>query len=215
MILSIKNAIPTSGAGVADRIARRSLAKREEGYADEVRRLLDAALAVMRRFWTEARPRVADVVAAAGLSNDAFYRHFPSKDALVTALLDDGAERLCSYLAHQLAKERSPEAKVGRWVEGVLAQADQEIAATTLAVLWNGGSVGTGSAAGRHFASAPLAALLHESFTALGSTTPELDASLVAHATLGKLADCLWQRVQPSRAEIDRVTAFCLGAVTR
>jgi len=213
MILTIKNAIPGSEGGVADRIARRSLAKREEEYAHEVRRLLDAALEVMRRCGTESRPRVADVVAAAGLSNDAFYRHFPSKDALVTALLDDGADRLCGYLAHQLAKERSPEAKVRRWVEGVLAQADQQIAATTLAVLWNGGSLGTGLAAGRHFASAPLAALLHEPFAALGSPTPELDASLAAHATLGKLADCLWQRVQPSRAEIDRVTAFCLGAV--
>ena len=138
-------------------------------------------------------------MAAAGLSNEAFYRHFQSKDALVTALLEDGRERLRSYLAHQLAKEATPERQVRRWVEGVLAQAHGDIAATTLAVLWNGGSVGGGLAAGRHFASAPLASLLHEPFAALGSEAPEFDAALAAHATLGKLSDCLWQGVEPAR----------------
>ena len=128
---------------------------------------------------------MADIVAEAGLSNDAFYRHFRSKDALVTAILEDGGERLHSYLAHQLAKEPTPEGQVRRWVEGVLAQADEDIAATTLAVLWNASALGGGPAAGRHFASAPLASLLHEPFAALGSTAPELDAALAAHATLG------------------------------
>ena len=149
---------------------RRTLAKREDQYASEVRRLLDAALEVIRRCGTSSRPRVADIVAEAGLSNEAFYRHFRSKDALVTAILEDGGERLRSYLDHQLAKESTPEGQVWRWVRGVLAQADKEIAATTLAVLWNASALGGGPAAGRHFASAPLSSLLHEPFAALGST---------------------------------------------
>ncbi|HTU38344.1 MAG TPA: TetR/AcrR family transcriptional regulator [Acidimicrobiales bacterium] len=218
MILAIENAIPASDAaptGVAERIVRRSLAKREGEYANEVRRLLDAALEVMQRCGTASRPRVADIVAAAGLSNDAFYRHFKSKDDLVTALLDDGGERLRSYLEHQLAKETSPEDQVGRWVEGVLAQAVGDVAATTLAVMWNGGSAAAGLAAGRHFASAPVATLLHKPFAALGSVAPELDARLAAHATFGLLSDLLWEGAEPARAEVDRVTAFCLHAVTR
>jgi AcrR family transcriptional regulator len=89
---------------VAARIARRALAKRGADYESEVRRLLDAALEVMRQGGTTSRARVADIVAAAGLSNDAFYRHFPSKDALVAALLEDGAERLASYVAHQMGQ---------------------------------------------------------------------------------------------------------------
>lgn len=215
MILPIKNAIPSPEAGVADRIVRRSLAKRESEYADEVRRLLDAALEVMHTYGTSARPRVADIVAAAGLSNDAFYRHFRSKDDLVNALLEDGAERLRGYLAHQMAKGRTPESQVRRWVEGVLGQADGDVAATTLSVLWNGSGVGGGLAAGRHFASAPLASLLHEPFAALGSESPEQDASLAAHATLGLLSDCLWRQAEPTRAEVDHVTEFCLRAVGR
>ena len=171
MILTIKNAIPTSPPeDVAGRIVRRTLAKREDQYASEVRRLLDAALEVIRRCGTSSRPRVADIVAEAGLSNEAFYRHFRSKDALVTAILEDGGERLQSYLAYQLAKESTPEGQVRRWVRGVLAQADKDIAATTLAVLWNASALGGGPAAGRHFASAPVSSLLHEPFAALGSS---------------------------------------------
>ena len=214
------NAIPDSPndistSGVAARIARRSLEQRGAHYAGEVRRLLDAALAVMRAAGTTARPRVADIVAAAGVSNDVFYRHFPSKDALVAALLEDGTERLQSYLAHQMAKEPTPEGKVRRWVEGVLAQAaDEEIAATTLAVLWNGGSVGEGLPSGRPSASGPLAALLREPFAELGSSDPGLDASLAAHAVVGTLSDHLWDRARPSPATIDHVAGVCLALAT-
>jgi AcrR family transcriptional regulator len=226
MILAIKNAIPESetgaaGAaenavgGVADRIVRRSLAKREGEYAGEVRRLLDAALEVMQRRGTASRPRVADIVGAAGLSNDAFYRHFRSKDDLVNALLEDGAERLRGYLDHQMAKARTPEGQVRRWVEGVLGQADGDVATATLAVLWNGSSADGGLAAGRHFAAAPLAQLLHEPFAALGSDAPDLDAALAAHATLGLLSDCLWRGAPVGRAETDHVVDFCLRAVSR
>jgi AcrR family transcriptional regulator len=214
MILPIKNAIPNSSPeDVAGRIVRRTLSKREDQYASEVRRLLDAGLEVIRRCGTSSRPRVADIVAEAGLSNEAFYRHFRSKEALVAAILEDGGERLRSYVAHQMSKEPTPEGQVRRWVEGVLGQADEDIAATTLAVLWNGSSVG--DAGGGHFVSPPVASLLFEAFTALGSDTPELDARLAAHATFGMLSDCLWQQVQPSRAEVERVTSFCLGAATR
>jgi AcrR family transcriptional regulator len=214
MILVIKNAIPNDESGVTDKIVRRSLAKRESEYAAEVRRLLDAALELMRGGGTSAKPRVADIVAASGLSNDAFYRHFKSKDDLVAAILEDGAERLRSYLAHQMAKSPAPEGQVRQWVKGVLAQADPDIAATTLAVLWNGGTAGGGMAAGRHFASAPLSSLLSEPFGALGSAAPELDAALAAHATLGMLSDYLWRQVVPTRADVDRITAFCVRAAT-
>ncbi len=192
---------------MAVRIAEQTLAKRGVDYAGEVRRLLDAALDVIRQHGTGSRPRVADIVAAAGLSNDAFYRHFPSKDSLVAALLEDGTERLASYLGKQMGKESSPEGQVRRWVEGVLSQTRQEIAATTLAVLWNGGGIGDG---GRHNAGPSLATLLHGPFALLGSPDPEMDASLVAHATLGKVSEYLWAGRTPGRAEIDRVVQFSL-----
>jgi AcrR family transcriptional regulator len=213
IVLVMENVVPP-GKDVAARIAADTLAKRGPDYTNEVRRLLDAALAIMSEHGTTARARVADIVAAAGVSNDTFYRHFSSKDALVVALLEDGTDRLASYVAHQMSKEEAPERKVRRWVEGVLSQTREEAASTTLAVLWNGSSIGTGVTAGRHSASVPLAALLLEPFAALGSTTPELDACLVAHATLGKVADYLWARTRPGRGEIEHITEFCIRVAT-
>ena len=61
----MKNSILDIENDVAEQIAQRTLAKREAGYASEVGRLLDAALEVMRQGGMAARPRVADIVAAA------------------------------------------------------------------------------------------------------------------------------------------------------
>jgi hypothetical protein len=98
----------------------------------------------------------------------------------------------------------------------VLAQAtDQDAAATTLAVLWNGGSVGEFPAAGRPSASAPLARLLVAPFTALGSRSPELDAAFVGHAVVGRLSDHLWARTRPGSTEVDDVVASCLAVASR
>src|SRR5262249_44696276 len=102
-----QNAIPPTN-DVAARIAAQTLAKRGPDYESEVRRLLDAAFTVMSENGTRARARLADIVTAAGLSNDAFYRHFSSKDDLIVALLEDGTQRLAGYVDHQMGKESAP-----------------------------------------------------------------------------------------------------------
>lgn len=218
----MRNAIPESPRSAAAdtnsvtaRIARQWVERRGVDHEGEVRRLLDAALDVVRRCGTTSRARVADIVAAAGVSNDAFYRYFPSKDALFAAILEDGTERLQSYLAHQMAKEPTAEGQVRRWVDGVLAQAaDDDSASTTLAVLWNGGSVGEGLPTGRPSASGPLAALLRGPFAELGSVDAHTDSVLAAHAVVGVLSDHLWDRRRPTRQAIDHVADVCLAMAT-
>ena len=76
------------GNTVAD-LADRALAERHQTFTAEIRALLDAALVVMQRADT-IDPRVTDIVRESGLSNQAFYRHFDGKDALLLALLADG-----------------------------------------------------------------------------------------------------------------------------
>jgi AcrR family transcriptional regulator len=217
-ILVVEKSILPEPTDVAQRIADRTLAARATDYSTEVRRLLDAGREVMRRNGTTSKAKVADIVAASGLSNDAFYRHFSSKDGLVAAILEDGTARLQRYLAHQMDKETTPEGRVRRWVEGVLAQAtDEDAAATTLAVLWNAGSWNVASATDRPAgpsANAPLATLLWEPFAELGSSDPELDASTVGHAVVGALSDHLWQGTKPTRATTDHLVAFCLRGVS-
>ncbi|SEP04936.1 TetR/AcrR family transcriptional regulator [Trujillonella endophytica] len=195
---------------VLGRVVQRALAQRGMTYEEEVRRLLDAGLEVMIRCGTAASPRVSDIVAAAGLSNDAFYRYFPSKGALVAALLEHGTERLRSYLAHQMAKESTPEGRIRRWVEGVLIQAQDDVAATTRAVMWNAPTAGSGAPYGRHFASEVLAALIEPSFAELGNPSPERNATFVTYATLGVLAEHVWAETVPTAAEQDELVTTCL-----
>jgi AcrR family transcriptional regulator len=204
----MQNASLERRSSVAERVAQRALAERTAVYAEEVRLLLDAGLQVIRECGTSSRPRVQDIVSAAGLSNDAIYRHFRSKDGIITELREDGADVLLGYLTHQMAKRPTPEGRIRCWVEGVMSQADDDVAATTVAVLWNAGSVGNGPASGRHYASGPLALLLRDPLEELGSENPQQDATLIAHAMLGTLSDHLWRRTKPTPAELDHLVAF-------
>jgi AcrR family transcriptional regulator len=191
-------------SSTAKRIAERARGERP----DEVRLLLDAGRAVMRECGTTSRPKVADIVRAAGLSNDAFYRHFSSKDALVVAILQDGGERLRSYLEHRMAKAPTPEGRVRAWIEGVLAQAaDEDAAATTLAVLWNAGTMTDAAPEGL------LAPLLEAPLADLGSADPALHASLAAHAVVGRMSDHLTAGTRASKAETERIVAAMLATV--
>jgi AcrR family transcriptional regulator len=197
---------------IIDRTARRTLARRHAVYTDEVRRLLDAGLAVMIHAGTTKSPRVSDIVEAAGLHREAFYRHFPSKQDLVAAIIEAGADRLVSYLAHQMSKETSPQEQLRRWVEGIMAQsANPEVAAATRAVLWNGNS------GGDHHeilaAHNKIGALTVEPVRILGSNDPSRDAAVLCQAVMGRQQQFLWECVIPTADDIEHLIQFCLGAV--
>ena len=170
----------------------------------------------MRRCGTDSRPRVADIVAAAGLSNEGFYRHFASKDALVAAILDDGTERLLSYLAHQMAKEadgggQGPLLGGGRPVPGGRRGDRRHHPRRPV----ERGEPGAGDGRPPHLDQRPAGDAPHEPFAELDSSDPELDAELVAHAVVGRLNDLLWRHGgRPTRAESERLVEFCLAACT-
>jgi AcrR family transcriptional regulator len=89
---------------------------------DEVTRLIRAAVAVMDRLQT-TNPKVSDIVREAGLSNQAFYKHFRSKSELFLAILDDGQRELVAYLHHQTDKADTGVGKIRNWVVGIMSQA--------------------------------------------------------------------------------------------
>ena len=113
---------------LALRSVDRSMEQRRSTYEDEVRRLIDASFALIRRTGC-LEPRVGEIVAEAGLSNQAFYKHFRSKDELLLAVLDEGIGALGSYLEHRMSKARSPERRIRQWISGLLEQALQPDAA--------------------------------------------------------------------------------------
>jgi AcrR family transcriptional regulator len=211
----MQNAVPAAAdpePPVADRVASRTLADRSAVYADEVRRLIEAGYTVMRR--TESLdPRVTDIVREAGLSNQAFYRHFRSRDELLVAILDDGRRQLVTYLEHRMAGADTGEARVRTWVEGVMEQARNAAAADNT----------------RPFAinSARLADLFPEevarsrellvrpvrdAVAELGGD-PQRDADAVYHLVLGAMNDALVARRRPSRADVEHLEEFVLGGL--
>jgi AcrR family transcriptional regulator len=117
-----------TGTSIAQRSVERALATRHATYTDEINRLMAAALAVMRRTG-DFDPKVGDILAEAGLSNQAFYRHFQSKEELLLAVLDSGIRQLEHYLARRMAAQSDPVGKVRAWIRGFAAQAIRPAAA--------------------------------------------------------------------------------------
>lgn len=184
-------------------LADRSLADRHETYAAEIRTLLDAALTVMRREET-IDPRVSDIVRTAGLSNQAFYRHFRGKDELLVALLDDGRQRLVATIERRMTRASTPTERVRAWIDVVLAQArDPEAAAATRPFAINGDRLAVKfpdeTLRSRDRLVEPLRAIVGDA-----------EALATYHLTMGTVHDALVHRLTPTRAEVDRVVAFAL-----
>ncbi len=184
-------------------LADRSLAQRHESYAVEIRTLLDAALTVMRAGET-IDPRVSDIVRTAGLSNQAFYRHFRGKDELLVALLDDGRQRLLATIERRMARVTAPEDQVRAWIEAVLAQArDAEAAAATRPFAINGDRLAVQfpdeTRRSRDRLIDPLRAVVGEA-----------SAIAIYHLAMGTVHEALVGRSRPTKSEVEQVVKFSL-----
>jgi AcrR family transcriptional regulator len=215
----MRNAVPTdpdghgnSGDSVAVRVARRGVADREQAYADEVRRLLDAAFSVMRASG-ELEPRVSDIVRESGLSNQAFYRHFSGKDELFLAVLEDGRRQLVEYLERRMNDVPEGAPRVRRWVEGVLEQArNRDAAERTRPFAVNGTRLRDRFPAESRRAAELLLAPLRAAIAAAGGD-PERDAEATYQLTMGSMNEHLLNRSPPSRDDVAHIVQFALGGI--
>ena len=202
----MQNVVP-----VEERLADVTLAERRGQYAAEVRRLIDAAFSVMRATG-DIDPSVRDIVKTAGLSNQAFYRHFASKDALLLAVLADGQRQLVDYLNARVGSTTDPEAKVRRWIEGVLAQARNPAAAdATRPFAINGARLADRYPDDLTATRAELLTTLAPSVQRLGGS--DQDASFVCELALACMNDAIAHRRHPQPQEVQRLVAFCLAGV--
>jgi AcrR family transcriptional regulator len=81
--------------------------------------LIEAAIRVTERS-PDASFALEDVLAEAGLSTRAFYRHFTSKEGLVDALLLREAEKVGRSLQHVVSSAPDPVRALEAWVERFL-----------------------------------------------------------------------------------------------
>ena len=208
MVPGMRNAVPT----LAQQLAEKAVAGRLESYAGEVRALLDAAYAVMARTG-DIDPRVGDIVKEAGLSNQAFYRHFPGKDALLVALLDDGQRRLVETLDRRMQKVGPGTPRVRAWIEGVLEQArNPEAAENTRPFAINGVRLAdrfpAETAASRERVVAPLRAAILDA-----GGERDRDTAAVYELAMGSMDRFLVERRTPSPADIAHVVRFALAGL--
>jgi AcrR family transcriptional regulator len=202
----VQNIVP-----VEERLADATLAGRRGQYAAEVRCLIDAAFAVMRTTG-DIDPQVRDIVKAAGLSNQAFYRHFASKDALLLAVLADGQRQLVDYLRARVESTNDPELQLRLWIEGMFAQArNPQAAEATRPFAINGARLAERYPADLAATRAELLETLAPSVRALGGT--DQDASFVCELALSRMNSAITHRRNPQPHEVDRLVAFCLAGV--
>ena len=203
---------PGGGAPVAERVASRTLAGRSEAYAEEVRRLVGAGYTVMRRTGT-LEPRVTDIVREAGLSNQAFYRHFRGKDELLVAILDDGRRRLLTYLEHRMAGAEPGAARVRAWVGGVMEQARNRTAAdNTRPFALNNARLAHRFPGEVARSQELLMAPLRDAVADAGGD-PQRDADFIYHLTIGCMNDALVARRRPTEDDVAHLEQFVLGGL--
>jgi AcrR family transcriptional regulator len=200
-----------------NRAVARSLARRQASYADEVERIVSATYEVIERTGS-LDPTMRDILRQSGISTQAFYRHFRSKDELLLALLDDGRRRLSSYLGHRMAKAETAEGKLRAWIEGVLAQAsDETAAAKTRPFLANLDRLAEQYPKDQQESVDLLICLLEGALGQMGVPPGRLrlDAVAIYHLAVGTMHQHIRDRSRPSAGEVEHVIEFSLAAVAR
>jgi AcrR family transcriptional regulator len=184
----------------------RALDDRQRAAAEEVERILAAAVRVMERVAPEP-PRVSDIVAEAGSSNKAFYRYFAGKDDVILAVMERGVAIVVSYLQHQMAKEPTPADKITRWIEGSLAQvADPHLLSMSRAAA---GQMSGGAHVYEEIMR-PMRDLLSGPVAALGGKDVQRDADAVFYCTATAMRRYLDSAERPGRDDVGHLVQFCL-----
>lgn len=199
----------------------RSVERRRVTYENEVRRLVDAGFALVQRTG-KLEPTVGAIVSEAGLSNQAFYKHFHSKDELLLAMLEEGIQRLRSYIEHRVASASTPRERVRNWLTGVLEQAlsDQGAAATRPFAI-SRSRLSERFPAEVEEAEARLMALLREEIEAgTGSgdfpdADPDRDARMLYSLAMGWVERRLLDPTPADRADAEHLIDFALHGLAR
>lgn len=199
---------------LANRAADRSLGDRRTQYAEEIQRVLEATYDLIESSG-DVDPSLREILAATGLSTQAFYRYFQSKDELLLLLLDDGRRRLVASLGRRMQRASTPEARVRAWIEGVLAQASDTRAAGRTKPFVTGQDRLAEAFPREQQASVDLLVdLLAGAIVGFhGAASARDDAVVVYRAVFGTLRDHLIHGTRPTDAETEHLVSFCVAGI--
>ena len=208
---------------LAGRAVERAVAGRRAEYETEMRRIVETTFSLIQRTGS-LDPSMRDILAASGISTQAFYRYFASKDELMLILLDEGRRRLMETLERRMRNAGNAADRLRAWIEGVLAQATNSAAAARTRP-WVLSEQHLSSVFSEEQQSSVdlLVGLLHEPVRELrrgsGTGSPEQVASvatMVYRVTFANLRAHLAPGTKPTKEEIALLVSFCLqGARSR
>ena len=182
-----------------------------------MQRIVDATYTLIGRTG-RVDPTLRDILRETGLSTQAFYRYFRSKDELLLLLLDDGRRRLVGYLEHRMARAAKPADQIREWIAGVLAQAgDAEAASRTLPFFINEDRLAEAFPEEQRASVELLVNLLLAPVAKLGREGPaaRADATAIYRLTFATLKALLLEGRTAKPAEVSHLVAFVVGGVRR
>ncbi|WCE06281.1 TetR/AcrR family transcriptional regulator [Pseudoxanthomonas sp. JBR18] len=168
-------------------------------------RLLSVAREVFQESGAEASLR--DIARKAGVGLGTLYRHFPTREALLEALLRDGFEALAAQ-ADALLQAESADAALVAWLQQIIAftHSQRGVIAPMMHAIEDEASALHGSCVRLRASGAALLMRAQRQ----GSARPDLDGD----ALFDLIAALAWLREQPSHAaRADRIFALVTGAV--
>jgi AcrR family transcriptional regulator len=189
---------------------------RQASYDLEVRKLIHAAQEVMLRKGKTEVPRVAEIVREAGMTNQAFYRHFRGRgrDDLVVATYEQGLLTLHSYLEHRVLKCSEVKDRMRAWVNGVMAQIeDPRLSELSAVILWNVGQVARDKSEIEPVGYARILELLGAILSEAGIPDPDRTAVFVQTLVMGMTTRYHEGGVVPTGDDRDHLLRFCLGGI--
>jgi len=211
----------TSPASRVDEMIDRGLEARRNAARDEIQRLLAGTLALIERTG-HLDPKVTDILSEAGLSNQAFYRHFRSKHELLVAVLDEGIRGLADYLGQRMGRAETPIASIREWIRGLAAQAgDPDGAQASRPFALARGRLAESFASEVALSAARLTAPLRNALEAavdsgaLPRAHPAEDAELAYLLVMGWVEARLIESRIPDEEEVERLESFVLSGLMR
>lgn len=205
---------------LADRAVERTVAGRRAEYSAEMRRIVETTFSLVERTGS-LDPSMREILAETGLSTQAFYRYFSSKDELMLALLDDGRRRLVETLQRRMARSTDPRAQLQAWIEGVLAQtANANAAARTRPWILSEQRLAELFPQEQQASVDLLVGLLRDPIAHLRGARKRRDtgadttATLIYQLTFAVMRAHLVAGTKPDPAESKALVAFCLRGVS-
>jgi AcrR family transcriptional regulator len=193
--------------------------RRRSSAETEIRALVDATFDVIAATGS-LDPPIRDILDAAQLSRQVFYRHFRSKDELLLVVLDESRQIVAAYLRKRVARVDGANAKLRAWIDGVMRQAQNpEASQRTRPFAVTGRRLEAQFpeqyALSQALLTQPLTDLIREGIEegVFVSSRPEDDALIIYDATFLRQNRHLLLRTSPTRKTVDDIHDFAVRAL--